>query len=185
MLPVRAMAASSTARVTYRSLELASAAAVSDRGGGLRFVALDAPPPVRTVLALGQDGAPQIAVEVVLAIEVEAPGVVRGAVVREVDSALLHQPVGSERLASGAAGGELPPSEDHGSASSSSEHGDDSFASTMAVPAPVVGDGEPSDAIDVDGEPDERDDGNEDGNGDSAADSGSGRAKKRRGRKRK
>lgn len=168
------MAASSTVRVTYRSLELAAAAPVSDRANGLRFVAIDTPPPVRTVLGLG-DG---VAVEVVEAIEVEAPGVVRGCVVREVDAKRLQQPVGSERLANGAAGGEAPPAREPSGITPAAEAYDDGYASAMAVPAPVV-DGETSDAIDLrDGEDAEE---SEESSGESDAP----RAKKRRGRKRK
>ena len=123
-------------------------------------------------------------VESVQAIEVKGPGIARGCVVRSVDSKRLQQSVGSERLASGAAGGEAPPADDgRGSASSSGDY-DDGYASSLAVPAPVVGDNEPSDAIDVDGDGDDGEDGN--GNGDGGGgDGGPARAKKRRGRKRR
>lgn len=166
------MAASSTVRVTYRSLELAAAAPVSDRAGGLCFVAIDTPPPVRTVLGLG-DGT---AVEVVEAIEVEAPGVARGCVVREVDAKRLQQPVGSEKLANGAAGGEAPPVREPSGIVPAADTYDDGYAASMAVPAPVV-DGETSDAIDVDGDGEESDE--------SSGETDTPRAKKRRGRKRK
>ncbi|MBC8069554.1 MAG: hypothetical protein IAG13_14550, partial [Deltaproteobacteria bacterium] len=50
------MGASDTVRVTYRSLELTSAASLTERGGGQHFLALDTPPPVRTLLGLVRDG---------------------------------------------------------------------------------------------------------------------------------
>jgi hypothetical protein len=173
------MAASSTARVTYRSLELAAAAPVSDRPGGLRFVAIDEPPPVRTILSLAQNGGTPIAVEVVEAIEVEAPGVDRGCVVREVDAARLRLAVGSESLANGAAGGEAPPASEPSPSASDSGSFDEGYGAAMAVPAPVVGDGDASEPIDVDGGGD--DEGEESGEVDPSA----GRTKKRRGRKRR
>lgn len=174
------MGASETVRVTYRSLELTAAASLSDRGGGQHFVALDTPPPVRTVLGLVRDGDAALAVEVVEAIEVEgAPGG-RGCLVREVDVALLQRPpVGSERLANGAGGNGESIS---GESSAVIEAGsfDEGYAAPMAVPAPVVGDSESSDTIDV-----SELQGEGDGDDSEASSDGSSSAKKRRGRKRR
>jgi hypothetical protein len=177
------MGASDTVRVTYRSLELTAAASLSERGGGQHFLALDTPPPVRTVLGLARDGDAPIAVEVVEAIEVDgAPGG-RGCLVREVDRALLEQqPVGSERLASGAGGNGESIS---GESSAVIEAGsfDEGYAAPMAVPSPVVGDSESSDTIDV-SELQGEGDGDDSEAGDAGTD-GPGSAKKRRGRKRR
>jgi len=181
------MGATSTVRVMYRSLELAPAATLTERDGGQRFLALDTPPPVRTVLGLVRGDDAPIAVEVIEAIEVEAPGAPRGCIVREVDTARLQRPaVGSERLASGAGGHEAPREADPAGEQGSYDEG---YAAAMAVPAPVVGDAESSDAIDVDGRGDADD---SDDTGDEATPSsgdaeggGPAPAKKRRGRKRR
>jgi hypothetical protein len=182
------MGESSTVRVTYRSLELAPAAALDDRGGGRHFLAIDTPPPVRTVLGLARVGETKmLAVEVVEAIEIDAPGSTRGCVVREVDGALLQRPpVGSERLADGAAGASDVSGSD-GAVAHEAGSFDEGYAAPMAVPSPVVGDSESSDTIDVaDARGDGEDgDDSDDGSAGGDAEAGGTPAKKRRGRKRK
>lgn len=172
------MGASGTVSVTYRSLELTPSAALSERGGGHHFLALETPPPVRTVLGLTREGGPQVAAEVVESIEVEGPDQPRGCIVRVVDDALLQRPpVGSERLANGAAG-TVESSGGEGSGVIQAGSFDEGYAAPMAVPAPVVGDSESSDTIDV---------GDLQGEGEDseASTDGSSSAKKRRGRKRR
>lgn len=185
------MSATNNVQVTYRHVELAGAAPLSERGDGSFRLTLDAPPPVKTVLSIAHGGATR-ALEVIEVIETAADGSARGCVVREVGLDRLPTKVGSEHLRDGALGsadGDAPPAATGGEAAV-----DDGYGAHMAVPAPVVSD-DGSEANDVGDDASGSDDANGDTNGDAsgdtngdasnAGDSGSSRAKKRRGRQRK
>ncbi len=188
------MSATNTVQVTYRHVELAAAAPLSERGDGSFRLTLDAPPPVKTVLSIAHGGTTR-ALEVVEGIEAAGDGSARGCVLREVglDRLPNRRPdvVGSEHLRDGALGaaeGDAPPPTPSTDATL-----DDGYGTHMAVPAPVVSD-DASEATDAGGDEANGDDSG--GNGDdsgsepggdasSAGDSGANRAKKRRGRQRK
>jgi hypothetical protein len=191
------VSATNTVQVTYRHVELAAAAPLSERGDGSFRLTLDAPPPVKTVVSIAHGGTTR-ALEVVEVIETAGDGSARGCVLREVGLERLpdRRPhaVGSEHLPDGALGaaeGDAPPPTTGADATV-----DDGYGAHMAVPAPVVSD-DASEAHDVGGDEangddsggngdDSGSDASSDANGDSgsASDSGSGR-KKRRGRQRK
>jgi hypothetical protein len=188
------VSATNTVQVTYRHVELAAAAPLSERGDGSFRLTLDSPPPVKTVVSIAH-GDTTRALEVVEVIETAGDGSARGCVLREVGLDRLpdRRPhvVGSEHLRDGALGaaeGDAPPPTTGADATV-----DDGYGAHMAVPAPVVSD-DASEANDVGGDETNGDDAG--GNGDdsgsdansdsgSTADSGSSRAKKRRGRQRK
>jgi len=181
-------------QVTYRHVELAAAAPLSERGDGSFRLTLDAPPPVRTVLSIAHGGRTQV-LEVVEVIETAGDGSARGCVLREVGHDRLPHVVGSEHLRDGALGaaeGDAPRAATAGEAAV-----DDGYGAHMAVPSPVVSD-DASEANDVGDDANGNDangndangndaNGNDETNGDggTSGDSGSNRAKKRRGRQRK
>lgn len=174
------MPATNTVRVLYRHVELAAAASWVERGEGVGFVQLDAPPPVRTVLTIALADGDRRAVEVTRALE-SAAEAERGCEVRVLASEPARE-VGSEHLPT-PAGRPAPAAEPEAQAEPPSERGpneEPGYGSQMAVPAPVVGDDE-SEPIDVAGGDEDEAEG---GNGGSEAGNGA-RAKKRRGRKRR
>lgn len=179
------MPATNTVRVLYRHVELAAAASWVDRGEGVGFVHLEAPPPVRTVLTIALPDGNSRAVEVTRASE-SAAEAERGCEVRVLASEPARE-VGSEQLPTPAgrpapAPAPEPEPEAQGDASAEprASNEEPGYGSQMAVPAPVVGDDE-SESIDVAGGDEDDAEG---GNGGSEAGNGA-RGKKRRGRKRR
>jgi hypothetical protein len=124
-------------RVDIRHHTLAAAAPLRESADGEVFVALDDPPPVRTILAIHDGDEGPHALEVTRVIETDSDASSRGVFGRFRDAELLRglDAVGTEHLATGeqapAASGE------------DAEH-----AGYLAMPAPVV-DPDPSDRIDV------------------------------------
>jgi len=196
------LSTTSTVQVRYRHHEIAAAApisALSGGGDGTHRLELDDPPPVRTVLAVVDDGRTR-AFEVREVIEVPSEGAPRGCVLAEVAPERLPRAVGTEDrpaglLGSAASEAELAPVADEVEADA------DGYGAHMAVPAPVVSD-DASEPLQLGGESDSDDasdkDGDDNGDGDTPAaettDDGDaatpdgaagGRAKKRRGRQRR
>jgi hypothetical protein len=174
-------------RVDIRHHTLATAAPLEASKDGEVFVALDDPPPVRTILAIHDGDEGPHALEVTRVVETDADGLRRGAFGRFRDADLLRglDAVGTEHLAAGPA-----------AASEDSDH-----AGYLAVPAPVV-DPDPSDRIDVselrqleerggdEGSDDDSDDddpspADSTGSGNGEATESGRRGKRRRGRKRR
>ncbi len=175
-------------RVDIRHHTLATAAPLEASADGEVFVALDDPPPVRTILAIHDGDEGPHALEVTRVVETDADGARRGAYGRFRDADLLRglDVVGTEHLDAGPA-----------VASEDTAH-----TGYLAVPAPVV-DPDPSDRIDVselrqleEGDGEDDDDASAlDGptNGEPArdhapadpVDDGGSRGKRRRGRKRR
>ena len=122
-------------RVDIRHHTLASAARLQESRDGEVFIALDDPPPVRTILAIHEGNDGPHALEVTRVVETDSDASRRGAYGRFRDADLLRglDAVGTEHLAAG----EQPSSSDDG------EH-----SGYLAMPAPVV-DPDPSDRIDV------------------------------------
>lgn len=176
------MTAQSHVRVLYRHVEIAATATVAEQDGGLRFVSLEAPPPVRTVLQLAAADGSSTAVEVVRAVEI-ADAADRGCVVRVLEAAPPAR-VGSEGLPDGAKAPRPEPAvhaSEHdasdaagGATAMADEPG---YGAHMAVPAPVIGDDD-SEPVDV-GEA------SASTSDDDGSDESGTPAKKRRGRKRR
>jgi len=167
-------------RVELRHVVLAEAAALTELKGGRVFVALDEPPPVRSVLAL-VDGSTRNAIEVTRVVEVADAGGVRGVHGRVVDADALARfaAVGTERLPGGT---REPASTQPSLESEKSDAG--ASGSQLAMPAPVMvveADSEPIDVSDGDGG-DASDEPDGDGDG---GDGGEAQTKKRKGRKRR
>jgi hypothetical protein len=168
-----------TVRVELRHVVLAEAAALTEQSGGRVFVALDEPPPVRSVLALvdASDGSTRRAIEVVRVVEVADGDGSRGVHGRVVDADALARfaAVGTERLPGGTrepASTEPTPDPEKSDA--------DANGSQLAMPAPVMvveNDSEPIDVSEGDGG-----DAHEDADG---GDGGETQTKKRKGRKRR
>jgi hypothetical protein len=134
---VRATAMSQDARevrVDIRHHTLHSAAPLQESKDGEVFIALDDPPPVRTILAIHDGNEGPHALEVTRVVETDTETSRRGAYGRFRDADLLRglEAVGTEHLAAG----EQPTPSDDG------DH------TGYAMPAPVV-DPDPSDRIDV------------------------------------
>lgn len=131
---------SSNARVEYRNLSLAESAEVSEADDGGVFVALEEPPPVRSVVRLvSADGSSR---DVVLTRVVEVPdeGAPRGFHAKDAgdDDRERAAKVGTEHLEGSSSSG------DEGSARS---NGSDAAGNmSMAMPAPVVVDTEEDEA---------------------------------------
>lgn len=178
-------------RVDLRHVRLAQSAALSEADGGV-FVALDDPPPVRSVVVIhGDDGSHPLEVTRVVEVPESDPRGARGVYGRFVDDEALQRTdrVGTEHLADGASAGS-PAIDDEGEAPD---------VSSMAMPAPVV-DPDPSGpiavaelrAVEQEGDEGDREaeepSGNGDepsGNGDEGGANGAPRGKRRRGRKRR
>ena len=184
------MNANNTVQIKYRHVEIAAAAPLDDLGDGTFRLALETPPPVRTVLAIaGPSGSRAYVVTAV----VEAPpeGSTRGCVVREVPLDRLPTTVGTERLADSALGAAESSATGATGATDSGEDQDDAYGAHMAVPAPVISEDTsgPRDLSEGDtgGEGDAGPSDNGEGTDESATtgDGGASRAKKRRGRQRK
>lgn len=176
------MTAQSNVRVLYRHVEIAAATTVAEQDGGLRFVSLEAPAPVRTVLQLAAADGSSMAVEVVRAIEI-GDAAERGCVVRVLEAAPPAR-VGTEGLPDGV----KPPRPEPAAHTSEPDVGDaggeasamadePGYGAHMAVPAPVIGDDD-SEPVDV-GET------SASTNDDEGSDESGTPAKKRRGRKRR
>jgi hypothetical protein len=196
--------AASRVRVDIRHVQLAEAASCEPASNGL-FVAMDDPPPVRSILAVSDgDGAPR-AFEVTAVVEVAPEGGVRGFHGRFIESDALarFERVGTEHLSDGEPEGDATDGE-HADAD------DAGLGTQMAMPAPVVdpdesepidlGEEQPSEAENasadesdtVDGDPAAADEpntegeaGGEDGSENGSDDGGGRKGKRRRGRKRK
>jgi hypothetical protein len=124
-------------RVDIRHHTLATAAQLQESADGEVFVALDDPPPVRTILAIHDGESGPHALEVTRVVEADSDAVRRGVYGRFRDADLLRglDAVGTEHLEAG----EQP---SQGTVDDAGETG------LLAVPAPVV-DPDPSDRIDV------------------------------------
>jgi hypothetical protein len=123
-------------RVDIRHHMLAASAQLSEGDDGTVHLALEHPPPVRSVLSVHTDEGAH-AFEVTRAVEVESEGVRPGVYGRFVGHEALDvlDKVGTEHLEAGEA---------------ASDHEDDpDHSGYLAMPAPVV-DPDPSDRIDVD-----------------------------------
>src|SRR5688572_32975883 len=92
-------------RVDIRHDTLATAAQLEASADGEVFVALDDPPPVRTILAIHEGDEGPHALEVTRVVETDAGGLRRGAFGRFRDADLLRglDGVGTEHLAAGPA----------------------------------------------------------------------------------
>lgn len=174
-----------TARVEFRHVTLAEAAAVRTGNGAddAVFIALDEPPPVRTVLRLVTDDAARDVV-VTRVVEVPEADLVRGCFARDADEAERTRggEVGTEHL-------QVDPADEEGSAVLGGSDLDADGNLSMAMPAPVL-----VDADDDDDNGDGEAEGSEDGDApaaDAAAGgpgqdaSDRGRRRSRRGRRRK
>lgn len=189
--------ASRKVRLDLRHVTLSETAELSPAGDTI-FVALDEPPPVRTLLRVVEEGAKPRVLEVTRVIEApDADGRnARGLYGRFVDDAAgaRLERVGTEHIAAGEGG------EAHGSPSQDGSDGDDGGRAQMAMPAPVV-DPDPSEPIDLDEvrrlegadhDADEdgdassdRDDAGGDEDGESSDDNGQKKTRRRKGRKRR
>lgn len=175
-------------RVDIRHHTLATAARLQESRDGEVFIALDDPPPVRTLLAIHEGHEGPHALEVTRVVETDSDASRRGVFGRFRDPDALRglDAVGTEHLAAG----------EHVSAAPSE---DSDHAGFLAMPAPVV-DPDPSDRIDVSelqqleeraSDDDDDDDDADDGppRGDNGApepeEEGARRGKRRRGRKRR
>jgi hypothetical protein len=169
-------------RVDIRHHMLASAARLQESRDGEVFIALDDPPPVRTILAIHEGSDGPHALEVTRVVETDSDASRRGAYGRFRDAEQLRglDAVGTEHLAAG----EQPTSGDDG------EH-----SGYMAMPAPVV-DPDPSDRIDVnelrqleesgeDSDDESDDEAPSESAPDLSSDEGAKKGKRRRGRKRR
>lgn len=179
--------ATAPVRLHYRRVPLAEPPAVKTVADGV-FVALSAPPPVRTVLRLEHaDGTVQ-AIEVTRVVEVEGEGDrgQRGFYARIVAGDVLaaSDRVGSEHLSA-------PQSPDRGGPgnedqSTGEDDPSDAGHFAMAMPAPVVVDDDDDDddatAQESDGGSDEES-ASSDSEGEDASSSRKGRARKRRAKK--
>jgi hypothetical protein len=165
----------SNVRVELRHVVLAESAALTEHEDGRVFVALDEPPPVRSVLALF-DATKRRAIEVVRVVEVADAGGARGVHGRVVDSDALARfaAVGTERLPGG--------TKEPVSTQPNPEpvRSDDDTSAQLAMPAPVMVVEADSEPIDV-GESEASDDAEGGDNGDG----GENQTKKRKGRKRR
>lgn len=187
--------ASRKVRVELRHVTLSETAELTSDGDTI-FLALDEPPPVRTLLRVVDDGANARVLEVTRVVEVPEPAGrnARGLYGRFVDDAAgaRLERVGTEHIAAGEG------TDAHVSAPEVGSDEDDGLHAQMAMPAPVV-DPDPSEPIDLDEvrrlEGVERDDdeaadaagdGDDDGEDDPAGDEGGLKKKRRRkGRKRR
>jgi hypothetical protein len=124
-------------RVDIRHHTLATAAPLDESADGEVFVALDDPPPVRTLLAIHDGKEGPHALEVTRVVETDTDASRRGVFGRFRDPDVLRglESVGTEHLASG--------EQVSAAGSDDSDH-----AGFLAMPAPVV-DPDPSDRIDV------------------------------------
>jgi hypothetical protein len=185
-----------SARVHLRHILLSDAAAVEDVGHDILFVALDDPPPVRSIIVVHDaEGARPVEVTKVVEVPEGDPRHARGIYGRLVDDEARQRAarVGTEQLPDGRAFEEKSPSDVDGTLMGG--------VSQMAMPAPVV-DPDPSGPIDLHelraiehsgetGEPDDPDTGHtpDDAAGDDSTSEdtagGSPPARKRRGRKRR
>lgn len=178
---------SSSTTVVYRHVALASGAALQVKKDRSVFVAVDEPPPIRTVVQLWR-GDEARAVVVQRIIEVPEEGEARGffAVPAESQDIATATKVGTEHLETPV--GTSPAGSDDGTADGSGSDVDPDANIAMAMPAPVVGDtdDEPEDGADADedGESVSEPDGEGEGASDSSS-SGPRRRGRGRGRKRK
>lgn len=173
--------ATAPVRLHYRRVPLAEPPTVKTVADGV-FVALSAPPPVRTVLRLEHaDGTVQ-AIEVTRVVEVEGEGDrgQRGFYARIVAGDVLaaSDRVGSEHLSA-------PQSPDRGGPGSEDQStGEDDRSDAghvaMAMPAPVVVD---EDDDDDDASASDEESASSDSEGEDASSSRKGRARKRRAKK--
>lgn len=173
--------ATAPVRLSYRRVPLAEPPAVKTDADGV-FVALSAPPPVRTVLRLEHaDGTVQ-AIQVTRVVEVEGEGDrgQRGFYARhlEGDALAVSDRVGSEHLSAPQSPDRVGPGNDD---QGTDEHDpSDAGHVAMAMPAPVVVD---EDDEDDDASAPDEETASSDPEGEDASSSRKGRARKRRAKK--
>lgn len=179
--------ATAPVRLDYRHVPLADQAALAEKGDGV-FVALEAPPPVRTVLrAVASDGSVRalVVTRVVEVADGDAGGA-RGFYGRFVDDEALAKSdaVGSEHLDAPDGSSAIAESTEQGSGA---DPGSDVGNAAMAMPAPVLVDDEDEDSESGEDGADqggtETNENGADADGNDAGASGSRRARKRRTKK--
>jgi hypothetical protein len=131
-------------RVEIRGVQLAEVASCEESEAGV-FIALDDPPPVRSILAIAEGAQAPRAFEVTGVVEVPPDGGVRGFVGRFIESDALarYARVGTEHLADGE-----PEAAPHADGEQTDD--DEDVGIQMAMPAPVMVDHDESEPIDVD-----------------------------------